>query len=45
MYLRSDLESKSLKLLIVDDIIPTKFNFKASLFDDLFIKISILFIN
>ena len=45
MYLISDLESKSLKLLIVDDIIPAKFNFKACLLDDLFIEIPILFIN
>ena len=45
MYLISYLSDNPLKLLRVDDILLTKFNFKARLLDDLFIEIAILFIN
>ncbi|MDJ0744553.1 MAG: hypothetical protein QNJ32_14495 [Xenococcaceae cyanobacterium MO_167.B27] len=37
MYQITDFGQNPPKLLIVDDIIPTKFNFKARLLDGLFI--------
>ncbi len=45
MYLITDFGQNPPKLLIVDDIIRTKFNFQVGLLDGLFIKILILFIN